>query len=263
MFYLHSIYKNTRYIVFIQTKYHQNILPVNDVSPRSLDVLLKTIWDYRGGMFRSIRIHAQDITTLKVYEMNFYNYKDNVLKNSEFWRKIFNKYQKISGILNFILYQFVYKSEVELFWNQITNKKPKYLIDKTADFLDIVFSKRREYKKTKDGKEIIEIIDFFDNKLYINEEQFSLDDSTKSWYFLKLLIIYFSKNENIWYISLSDFVDFYEKQSRKDGQDYNYLILNNDNIKNSYIQTINSNILKKYNKEILEMEDYYIKVVTD
>ncbi len=263
MFYLHSIYKNTRYIVFIQTKYHQNILPVNDVSPRSLDVLLKTIWDYRGGMFRSIRIHAQDITTLKVYEMNFYNYKNNVIKNSEFWRNIFNKYQKFSGILNFILYQFVYKKEVDFFWNNITNTKPKYLIDKTSDFLDIVFSKKREYKKDKNWKEIIEYIDFFENKLYINEELFTLDKSTKSWYFLKLITQYFSKEENISDISLSDFVDFYEKQSKKDWQDYDYLTLTNDNIKNSYIHTINTNVLKKYNKGILEMEDYYIKVITD
>jgi hypothetical protein len=34
---------NLRYIVFIQTKYHQNIPPADDVSPSSLSALLQTI----------------------------------------------------------------------------------------------------------------------------------------------------------------------------------------------------------------------------
>ncbi len=252
---------NTRYIVFIQTKYHQNILPVNDVSPQSLEMLLKSIWSYRWYSFRSIRIYKDDITTIKVYEMNFLNYKKNVLEKSDFWKKLYIKFSFISWLLDIILYLFIYKLEINKFWNTITNKKPKYLIDKTKDFLDVLYWKDKEFNIDKDWKEIIEQIDFHNWKLYINEKFFELDEKLKASYFLDLIARYFSKHEENYFVELWEFINYHENQYYKDWKDYKYLNLNEDNIKKWYIKTINDNILKKYNKEILEIKRNFIRIV--
>jgi len=263
MTYTQSIYNNTRYIVFIQTKYHQNILPENDISPQSLDMLSKCIWSYKWYLFRWIRVHRDDITTLRVYEMNFINYKENVLKLSENWNKAYKKINYISYILDFILYNFIYKSEVNKYWTTITNSKPKYLIDKTKEFNEILYWKDREYIKNKDWKEVIEAVDFHNWKLYINEKAFILKDSDKSSYFLDLLSDYFSKHEEDYFLELYEYIELYENKYYDDWKDYNYLTLSADNIKKSYIKTINKAILEKYDKEILEMKKGYIQIIQD
>lgn len=254
---------NTRYIVFIQTKYHQNILPENDVSPHSLDTLLKTIKSHRWWVFRSIRVYREDITTLRVYEMNFINYKQNVLKLSENWKNIYKNLNYISYILDFILYHFIYKPEINKFWKTITNSKPKYLIDKTDGFNETLYWKDREYIKNKYWKEVIETVDFHNWKLYINEKAFTLKDSDKSSYFLDLLTDYFSKHEEDYFLELYEYIDFYEKRCYDDWKDYDYLTLSVDNVKKSYIQTINKAILEKYDKEILEMKKGFIQIIQD
>ncbi|MDD2870458.1 MAG: hypothetical protein PHS49_00575 [Candidatus Gracilibacteria bacterium] len=263
MTYTQSIYNNTRYIVFIQTKYHQNILPVNDVSPHSLEVLLKCIGNYKGYLFRSIRIYRDDITRIKVYEMNFINYKKNVLEKSENWNKVYKIFSLISGFIDWILYLFVYKREVNKFGTTITNIKPKYLIDKTEAFHNVLYGKNKEFKINNDGKEIVEQVDFHNGKLYINEKPFELDESLKANYFLELFTKYIEKQGNTHYIELYEFIDLYEKNCEKDGYDYNYLKLSSDNVKKSYIKTINDNILKKYNKEILEISKNFIGIIQD
>lgn len=264
MSYLEQIYNNTRYIVFIQTKYHQNILPANDVSTSSLIALLKTLKSPRWWNFRSIRIYREDITTIKIYEMNFMNYKDNVLKISENWRKIFKNFNSIEWLLDLILYNFVYKSEVDKFWNQITNNKPKYLIDKTEDALKILYWKRRKYDKDENWKEIIKHLDCHRWKLIINEEEFKVDSNkeTKADYFLELFCLLVEK-EDYHLINLYDFVEFYEEKFYNDWYEYEYLNLNKDNIRKSYITTINKNILKKYDREILEIKNNEISIIQD
>lgn len=263
MTYTQSIYNNTRYIVFIQTKYHQNILPVNDVSPHSLEVLLKCIWNYKWYLFRSIRIYRDDITRIKVYEMNFINYKKNVLEKSENWNKVYKIFSLISWFIDWILYLFVYKREVNKFWTTITNIKPKYLIDKTEAFHNVLYWKNKEFKINNDWKEIVEQVDFHNWKLYINEKPFELDESLKANYFLELFTKYIEKQGNTHYIELYEFIDLYEKNCEKDWYDYNYLKLSSDNVKKSYIKTINDNILKKYNKEILEISKNFIWIIQD
>ena len=263
MTYTQSIYNNTRYIVFIQTKYHQNILPENDVSPHSIDTLLKTIKSHRWWVFRSIRIYKEDITTLKVYEMNFINYKENVLKLSEFWNNTYKKLNFISSILDFILYNFIYKSEINKYWKTITNSKPKYLIDQTDRFNEILYWKDREYIINKDWKEVIEQVDFHNWKLYINEKVFILKDSDKSSYFLDILSDYFSKHEEDYFLELYEYIELYENTYDDDWKNYDYLTLSADNIKKSYIKTINKAILEKYDKEILEMKKNFIQIIQD
>ena len=257
MRYLNYIYNNTRYIVFIQTKYHQDIKPANDVSAHSLKGLLEGIGHYKWYIFRSIRINLDDVTRLKVYEMNFINYKENVLKKSELWKDIFDKLSFVEWLLNLILYNFVYLKEVKFFWNEITNNKPKYLIDKSKEFIELFYWREREFNKNKNWKEIIEEIDFVNWCLYINEKKLILNKSEKSEYFLKLLSDYFSENHNEIWISLSDFLDLYEE---KNDYWYKYLTLSADNIKKSYIKTINNAILLKYDKEILEIKGSVISL---
>ena len=260
---LKSLYNNTRFIVFIQTKYHQNILPANDVSWSSLKALMETIWSHRGWVFRSIRIYSEDITTLKIYEMNFMNYKDNVLKLSDNWRKVFEKLSFITWILNLILYRFVYKKEVKKYWNNITNSKPKYLIDKTWWALKYLLWKRFEYKKNKDWKEIIKHLDCHKWKLIINEEIFNLDKEKqeKSSYFLELFCLLIDKDEDITNIDLSEFVEFYENKYYDDWYDSDYLNLDSGHIRKSYIKTINDNVLKKYDNKILEIKNNEIRLI--
>ena len=260
MWYLKDIYNNTRYIVFIQTKYHQNIKPANDVSGHSLKTLLEGIGYYRWYIFRSIRINLDDITRIKIYEMNFMNYKDNVLSESELWKGIFDKLSFIEWLLNLILYNFVYLKEVKYFWNEITNNKPKYLIDKSEEFVKLFYWRKREFEKDKNWKEIIEEIDFTNWGLYINEKKLILNKSEKSEYFLKLLSDYFSENEYEKSIISYNFLSLYEE---KNEHWYNYLKLSTDNIKKSYIKTINKAILLKYDKEILEMKDSVIGLTDD
>ncbi len=264
MGYLESVYNNTRYIVFIQTKYHQDIPPANDVSWHSLKALMETIWSPRWWVFRSIRIYRDDITTIKIYEMNFINYKDNVLKLSQNWRKTFEKLSFITWFLNWILYMFVYKIEVNKFWNHITNNKPKYLIDKTDIILNLLFWSRREYPKNKEGKEIIKHIDYYQWHLLINEEKFLIDkfNKTKSDYFLELFCLLIEKNETN-FIDLYDFIEFYEDKYYDDWYDSDYLNLEAGHIRKSYITTINNNVLKKYDKEILEIKDNQIRIIQD
>jgi len=264
MSYLKSIYNNIRYIVFIQTKYHQDIFPANDVSLESLNTLMETIWSPRWWNFRSIRVYKEDITTLKIYEMNFMNYKDNVLKLSNNWKKVFKKLSFMTWILNWLLYMFVYKREVEKFWNHITNNKSKYLIDKTEEALKIIYWKRREYKKNKEWKEIIKNIDCHRWEIIINEEVFKIDDKkqTKSDYFLELFCLLVEK-EDYPFIDLTDFVEFYENKYFDDWYDSDYLNLKTDNIRKSYIKTINDNVLKKYDREIIEIKDNQIRIVQD
>jgi hypothetical protein len=81
--------------------------------------------------------------------MNFSNYKNNVLEKSVFWNNIFKKYNQIQLLLDYSLYFFVYKREIKYFGKTITNNKPKYLIDKTNSFLDILNWTRRGYNKDK------------------------------------------------------------------------------------------------------------------
>lgn len=264
MGYLESVYNNTRYIVFIQTKYHQDILPVNDVSWDSLKALMETIWSPRGWIFRSIRIYSEDITTIKIYEMNFMNYKDNVLKLSDNWRKIFEKLSFITWFLNWILYMFVYKREVNKFWNYITNNKPRYLIDKTELVLKLLLWRSRKYKKNKEWKEIIKHIDCHKWNLIINEEIFKVDDKkqTKADYFLELFCLLVEKEETS-FIELYDFIEFYEDKYYDDWYDSDYLNLEAGHIRKSYITTINNNVLKKYDKEILEIKENQIRIIQD
>jgi hypothetical protein len=251
MWYLNNIYNNTRYIVFIQTIHHQDIKPANDVSMHSLKTLLESVSNYRWYFFRSIRININDVTRLKIYEMNFINYKENVLSKSDFWKNTFSYLFFIEWLLNIILYLFVYKKEVNKFWNEITNNKPKYLIDKSEEFVKLFYWRKREFEKDKNWKEIIEEIDFTNWSLYINEKKLILSKSEKSEYFLKLLSDYFSENEYEKSIMSYDLLDIYEE---KNEHWYNYLKLSTDNIKKSYIKTINKAILLDYNKEILEMK---------
>ena len=168
----------------------------------------------------------------------------------------------MTSILNIILYLFVYKIEVNKFWNTITNNKPKYLIDKTHNFHNILYSKAKEYKKDTKWKEIIEHVDFHNWKLVINEKYFILDETLKASYFLELISKYFDK-KGIDFIELCDFIDLYEKNYYNDWKDYDFLKLSNDNIKKSYIKTINDNILKIYNQEVLEIKKNFIWVIQD
>lgn len=263
--YFKQIYNNTRYIVFLQTKYHQNILPADDVSAHSLGALLETIWSYRWWVFRSIRIYRDDITTIKIYEMNFMNYKANVLKLSKNWRKIFEKLSFITWILNYILYVFVYLKEVDKFWRHITNNKPKYLIDKTEIALKILYWKEpKEYPKNKDWKEKIKAIDCHNWKLVINKTFFVIDTKKeiKADYFLKLFALLVEKEEK-GFTEEYEFIEFYEKRYEQDWFNYDYLNLSTENIRKSYIQTINKNILKKYDREIIEIKDWYISLLLD
>lgn len=263
MWYIKSIFNNTRYIVFIQTKYHQDLLPEYDVSPPSLKTLLETIWSYRWWHFRSIKINNEDITSLRVYERNFINYKKNVLSKSDYWNQIYNKlnnYKFLILIFDLILYNFVFWGEINKFWKTITNSKPKYLIDTSKQALVLMYWKRMEYKKDKEWKEIIKHIDFNDWKLIINEEKFNLDEESKSQYFLKLLSEYY-ENENPTFISIFDYIELYEKQCLIDWKDYNYLTLNKNNIKNWYISTINDKIKEKYNRNLFVVEKEYIQII--
>jgi len=264
MWYLNSIYNNTRYIVFIQTKYHQNIVPANDVSWHSLKTLMKTIWSPWWWNFRSYRIYRDEITTIKIYEMNFINYKENVLKLSNNWKVIFKRLSFITWILNLLLYHFVYKVEVNKFWNEITNNKPKYLIDKTEQALKLIYWKKREYEKNKYWKEIIKNIDCHNWNLIINEEIFKIDTKKqiKADYFLKIFSELIEKEETP-YIDLYNFIEEYENRYSNDWFEYDYLNLKTDRIKNWYIETINKNILKKYDKKILEIKDNHIRIIQD
>ena len=262
MEYLDFLYNDTRYIVFIQTKYHQNILPASSVSWASLKALLETIWSPSWWVFRSIRIYRDDITTIKIYERNFMNYKENVLKLSKNWKNIFEKLSFITWILNWILYMFVYKTEVNKFWNYITNNKPKYLIDETEQVLKILFWKRREYMKNKEWKEIIKHIDCHNWNLKINEEVFKLDNKkqAKADYFLELFCLLVEKEESP-FIDLYNFIEKYEKRYYNDWFSSDYLTLEAGHIRKSYIKTINYNILKKYNEEVLEIKDNEIRII--
>jgi len=254
---------NTRYIVFIQTKYHQDIKPENDISPQSLDMLSKCIWSYKWYSFRWIRIYRDDIITLRVYEMNFINYKENVLKLSANWNKAYKNLNYISYILDFILYNFIYKSEVNKYWTTITNSKPKYLIDKTKEFNEILYWEDREYNINKSWKEVIETLDFHNWKLYINEKVFILKKSEKSSYFLDVLSEYFSEHTDVYFLEVYEYIDLYEKNYDRDWKDYDYLKLSADNINKSYIKTINKAILEKYDKEILEIKKGYIQIIQE
>lgn len=253
---------NTRYIVFIQTKYHQNIRPANDVSASSLDALIKTISSYRWWHFRSIRIYKDDITALRIYERNFQNYKNNVLEKSNDWRNVYIKFKFFSWFLDRILYHFVYMKEVNKFWEEITNSKSKYLIDKTDIVLTLLYWEPKKYDKNKDDKEIIKHIDCHNWNLIINEKIFELSTNTKSGYFLSLLTKYLEKNDT-YFIELYDFIELYENTYNKDDKDYDYLTLSVDNIKNSYLKTINKSILDKYDKKVLEIKNNFIQIIQD
>ena len=154
---------------------------------------------------------------------------------------------------------FIYKREVNKFWNYITNNKPKYLIDKTDEALKLLYWNRREYKKNKEWKEIIKHLDCHVWNLIINEEIFRVDDKkqTKADYFLEIFCLLVEKEESP-FIDLYDFIEFYE-----DRFDSDYLNLEAGHIRKSYIKTINDNILKKYDKEILEIKDNQIKIIQD
>ena len=268
MWYISLHFNNTRYIVFIQTKYHQSLTPEYDVSPSSLNTLLSTIWSYRWGHFRSIRIYRDDITSLRIYERNFINYKENVLKLSQSWNK---KYERVSNlsflninkflilILDLYLYNFVFWKEINKFWKTITNSKPKYLIDVSEQALQLMYWSRMEYSKNSEWKEIVKYIDFHDWKIVINEEIFDNLEG-KSKYFLELLSDYFEK-ESITFISIFDYIELYENNNSKDWKDIDYLNLNKNNIKNSYIETINKNISKKYDRWVFEVKEDNIQLI--
>jgi hypothetical protein len=268
MSYFQTYYNNTRYIVFIQTKYHQNLLPEFDVSPGSLRALLITIWRYKWGAFRSIRIYKEHITSLRIYERNFINYKANVLKLSPSWNKRYENVNNLSFlninkflvlILDLYLYNFVFWKEINKFWKTITNSKPKYLIDVSEEALKLMYWSRMEYSKNSEWKEVIKHIDFHDWKLIINEEIFDNLEG-KSEYFLKLLSDYFDK-ESTTFISIFEYIDLYENNVSEDWKDFDYLNLNKNNIKNSYIETINKNVAKKYDRWVFEVKEDNIQLI--
>lgn len=256
-------YWHTRYIVYIETKDNKNINPINDVSAHSLDMLLKNIWSYKWYFFRWIKIKKDDITFIRVYEVNFESYKKNAIERSEFWRTKYEKYNKHEAIVDFILRIFSFNSEVKYFGNNVTCKKAKYLDDVSWNALLKILWNRKEYPKDSSWKEIAEHFDVTDWKLIINEEEFKeVDEYTKSGYFLELFVKLLEKEERLTELELYDFVEEYEKINGY--HDWEILNLDPTNIRNSYLKTINSKIKSKYStNDMIKLEDWVLSINID
>lgn len=253
---------HTRYIMYIETKEHKNIPPIPDISWRSLMMLEKTISTKMWYFFRWIRLTKDDITFLRVYEVNFHTYKVNAINNSEYWRNLYCRFWLESTLVDFLLKGFSYYWEINFFSKNITTRKAKYLNDVSEIILKSI-QEEKEYPKDTNGKEIIKDFYPLNWKIIINEKELKIWNwETKSEYFLKILSNILEKEEST-EICFSDFVDEYYNQNEQN-HEYENLNLSEINVRNSYIKTINKKVEAKYSvKDMIKLIDNYISIEVD
>lgn len=115
------------------------------------------------------------------------------------------------------------------------------------DLLDLINFENKI--KENSSKQIIYKYEFKENKLFINWEEFKIKDSEKTDYFIKLISLYLKSN-NKKIVPIWELNDLYINITK----DLKFLTLTSNNIKASYIKTIQKQLWEIYtNNEILKI----------
>ena len=176
--------KDNRFIVFIQTKDNQSVPPADNVSYQSLFWIIHNLYIKNTSYyFRSMNVTQDEIITLAIYELTFSKYLNRVLEWKE---KLINLYKNrvFRFFIDLYVYLFLYSSEIEYYWNTITNNKPKYLINTRDEIINEMISR------------VTRKIEFKDTDIFIDNEPIDLwRNNTKTREIYEAVSFYLSKTE--------------------------------------------------------------------
>ena len=190
----------------------------------------------------------------KKFDFEQLRLNDNNTKLKAFWKDIVLNNENIQAFaLIFALNELKkYYWEDELNRELNLDKSFKQILFFKAnkkELVDLLFNLQRWLDKS-----CIEKVEYKEKWLYVNWERF-IPKWDKTMYFLELICLYFFENPKRNKVSISDFIDFYEKNKEK----WKELNLKESNIKNWYLKTIRQNLWEEFvNNEILKIEKSHI-----